>query len=149
MNEIKRMQTLAGINEIKINSPYQPINIFNGIDDEDLNSGLLKIENVPSLRYNSEEYDCPSGEWDKFLVDNPSIKEVLEKISNTFLGPGYDVRKDVCSAFNIVGDFKSPIKQAYIYMGGDGECFITNSLNYFDAGYNTEEEWGISQWKEI
>ena len=136
---------------IKINSPYQPIKVFNGIidDDEYSNSGLFKIENIPTLKYNSEEYDCPSEEWNRFLVDNPSFKEILEKIGNASFGSGYDIREDMYQALNIMGSFKSPTKQAYINIGGDRECFLTSNLNNFAEEYYTIEQWDITQWKEI
>lgn len=138
------------IQMIKINSPYQPIKVFIGLtNDGEYNSSLFKIENMPALKYNFREYDCYGDDWDKFLDDNSSFKEALEKIGSKAFGSGYDIREDMYLEFNIVGNFKSQTKQAYINVADDASCFLTDTLDNFDVEYHTEEQWDITQWEEI
>ena len=120
-------------------------------------SGLYKIENLPAISNTKEVYfDCDDTEDPSTcenypemveMLKNKNFKLILDKISkytnpnpNDFLyfhGIDFD------------GDFSSPTDTAYAQVSGDGMLYFVDSLSQFDDGYQTEEEWGVKNWKKL
>jgi hypothetical protein len=47
------------------------------------------------------------------------------------------------------GNFSKPLDVAYAQVTGESELIIVDTLNRFNTGYKTEEDWGIKDWKKL
>jgi hypothetical protein len=119
---------------------------------------LYKIENFPAVPNAKDvHFNCDDTDTDTTcknypemieMLKNKNFKLVLDKIqgnsaSNQSGDPSY------FHGINFDGNFSSPIETAYAQISGDGFLYIVDSLSQFDDGYQTEEEWGVEDWRKL
>jgi hypothetical protein len=123
------------INEIKINKPGG-----SRVYVSEPYVELFKVENFPII-YDTEYL---SKDIHFFLKDkaNPEFGQIINKIINYI--QGYDD-----PTFNFTGNFSSRNEIIYIYIDGEENYTIVDSLNQFGRDYETEEGWGVENWKII
>lgn len=118
---------------------------------------LYKIENFPALP-NAENvhFTCEDAKDASTcegyaemmeLISNKNFKLILDKIHNNELSLQYEPLYFHGIEFD--GDFSSPIDVAYAQVAGDGFLYIVDSLSRFNFEYQTEEGWGIRDWKKL
>jgi hypothetical protein len=120
-------------------------------------SELYKVENLPAIPNAKEVYfDCKDAEdlstCENYpemveMLKNKNFKLVLDKISKHMNSNSDDFLYFHGIDFN--GDFSSPIDTAYMQIAGDGMLYVVDSLSRFNDGYQTEEEWGVKNWKKL
>jgi len=135
----------SGATEVYVGEPY---------------SGLYKIKNLPALgrpkdiTFNCEDTEdaskCEEYPEYKALISNPKFKLIIDKIHSN----ERTLYRDPESAlffhgigFN--GDFSSPTSEAYAQVSGDGFLYIVDSMDQWSGKYQTQEGWGITDWKKI
>jgi hypothetical protein len=116
---------------------------------------LYKIENLPAIPdTNSVGFTCKDTNDDSVcknypemikLLQNKNMKLILDKIQMDAYGEGGGYFHGV----EFGGSFFSPTDVAYAQLAGDGMLYFVDSLDRFSEGYNTEEEWGVKNWKKI
>lgn len=119
---------------------------------------LYKIENFPSIPNSIKriDFDCDDAgssqetcenydEMQELFKKSPKLKNILDKINKKAYGEdnGY------FHGIDFQGDFSSPLKISYTQLSGDGFLYFVDSLSEFDEDYQTEENWGVKNWKEI
>jgi hypothetical protein len=117
------------LNEIKVNKPGA-FTIYVGEPTRD----LFQIENFPAL--NNVEgipYDYDD--------ENPKFWQVIDKIQDYL--QIFDI-----SNMSFSGDFSNRTT-AYIYIDGELNYTIVDSLEQFEEGYQTKEDFGVQTWKKI
>ena len=115
-------------------------------------SDFYKIKNLSSLiNIPEEEIDLESEYKDECfeqiseLLKNDELKTILDKVSNN----RFVDKTDFFATIDFSGDFSIANEIAYIYVSGDSRLSFVTSLNYFDEGYNTETEIGLTIFTEI
>jgi hypothetical protein len=110
---------------------------------------LIKIENLPTLIYDNDRYDCEGKQWKEFLRNNQEFKSLLKKIGKEIFGDGYKIKKDMYCVLYIDGNFSVPKDKAYIYISGDSCISLVDDLTKFSENRQTEEDWGVHGWHEV
>lgn len=110
---------------------------------------LIKIENLPTLIYDNDRYDCEGKQWKEFLKNNQEFKSLLKKIGKEIFGDGYKIKKDMYCVLYIDGNFSVPKDKAYIYVSGDSCISLVDDLTKFSENRQTEEDWGVHGWHEL
>jgi hypothetical protein len=110
---------------------------------------LIKIENLPTLIYDNDRYDCEGKQWKEFLRNNQEFKSLLKKIGKEIFGDGYKIKKDMYCVLYIDGNFSVPKDKAYIYVSGDSCISLVDDLTKFSENRQTEEDWGVHGWHEV
>ena len=110
---------------------------------------LIKIENLPTLNYEHNRYDCIGKQWKQFLKDNQEFKSLLKKIGKDIFGDEYKLKKDMYCVLHIDSDFSVPKDKAYIYISGDSCLYLVDDLTQFSENRQTEEDWGVHGWHEV
>jgi hypothetical protein len=115
-------------------------------------SDFYKIKNLSALiNIPEEEIDLESEYKDECfeqiseLLKNDELKIILDKVSNN----RFVDETDFFATIDFSGDFSIANEIAYIYVSGDSRLSLVTSLNYFDEGYNTETEIGLTTFTEI
>jgi hypothetical protein len=122
---------------------------------------LYKIENLPSIPQAPEEitFDCDDIKDIKTcedypvmlkLLQNEGVKTILKKISSH--DPNMKDNSNNPLYFHgiyFIGNFSSPLETSYAQVSNDGVLIIVDSLSEFSEGYQTEEEWGVKNWKKL
>ena len=96
-------------------------------------SGLYKVKNFPQGN-----------------IDNPQVKKILDKITQDFTGKSFD------SVFNTqlqyftdtINGFQSR-KNVYIFISENMVPSVKDALTSFIGVPQTEEELGLTDWKQI
>lgn len=110
---------------------------------------LVKIENLPALKYDENRYVCEGKKWEQFLKDNQEFKSLLKKIGKDIFGDGYKIKKDMYCVLYIKSDFSVPKDKAYIQVSGDSCLYLVDDLTQFSENYQSEEAWGVHGWHEV
>jgi hypothetical protein len=93
---------------------------------------LFKVINFPAI-------SNPNGIPYKEEKD-VKFWEIIDKIQDNSSFMVYNIE--------LKGDFSSPNSKVYIYVDQDN-YLIYDSLKKIGGNYQTEEAWGIENWKEI
>ena len=115
------------------------------------NKALFKFENFGQLIINDQiDKDDLWGEgnkWKLFLKENVELKECLKKIGKEMFGKGYKIKKDMFCLINLpeVKEYDT----MYVQVSGDSSLYFTEDLSEFHKDWNTEEKWGVKEWKEM
>jgi len=96
---------------------------------------LFKVENFPAI---PNIDGIPYEEREEY----PKFWEIIEKIQEYL--QNWDIQQ-----IYFKGDFSSRNLIVYIYIDGESDYTIVDSLNHFGVGYTTEEGWEIQNWEEI
>lgn len=124
---------------------------------------LYKIESLPAIQDTSEIElpcdggdDCDKNDPDvlklKKLLSNPEIRNAFTKITNDFYkddAPAEPIFGVIAHGIMFDGDFSSPLSTAYLQIAGDGMWYIVDSLDRFNEGYKTEEDWDATNWRQL
>jgi hypothetical protein len=120
---------------------------------------LYKIENFPSMPNavdvdfdcdNTEETCLNTPEMANMLKDN-DFKKIINKIGSHYKSTWDDSNSNL-SPFHYInfnGDFSNPLDVVYAQVAGDSGLIFVDTLNRFNVGYKTEEEWGVKEWKKL
>jgi hypothetical protein len=119
------------IKEIKVNKPGSS-RVYIG----EPNKELFQIENFPSIR------NIDGIPYDHDEKENPEFWRIIYKIEEYLQDSGINNIK-------FIGNFSSPNPIAYIYIDGEGNYTIVDSLKQFYEGWQTEEDWRVENWKSI
>lgn len=116
---------------------------------------LFKIKNFPAIpNIKSVEFSCGDSDNTEECENYPemikllqvkNMKSILDKIKIDAFGEDNGYFHGV----DFDGDFSSPLDTVYAQVSGDGYLYFVDSLDRFSEGYNTEEEWGVRNWKKI
>jgi len=105
--------------------------VYIGMNGEE----LFKIENFPSIpNIDGISYE----EREKY----PKLWEIIEKINV------YTSDRNI-QDIKFLGDFSSSNSEVYLYIDGESNYTIVDSLKQFSEEYQTEEAWEAYYWKEI
>ena len=93
------------------------------------------------------------SEFPNGSLQNEEVKNVINKI----LLDAYDDPDDELffndefwtNEVNMYLSNLSSFETVYVHTSGDGQISIYDSLNYFSAGYRSEEQWSIENWIEF
>jgi hypothetical protein len=129
---------ISTLQEIRVNKPSAPT-VYKPIPD----NALYKVKNFPSVNTKGD------------ILSNPYIVEILNKIIESayneslnqylnYANPEYQTRQLASKISKL-----RPFQTAYIHTSGDGTMYFVNSLEEFNDGYKTEEDWGITGWEQI
>ena len=115
------------------------------------NTSLFKFENFGQLTINNQiDKDDLWGEgdnWKLFLKENKELKECLKKIGKEMFGSGYKIKKDMFCLVNLPEAKEYDI--LYVQVTGDSSLYFTEDFSEFHEDWNTEEKWGVKEWKEM
>ena len=115
------------------------------------NKALFKFENFGQLTINNQiDKDDLWGEgdnWKLFLKENKELKECLKKIGKEMFGSGYKIKKDMFCLVNLPEAKEYDI--LYVQVTGDSSLYFTEDFSEFHEDWNTEEKWGVKEWKEM
>jgi hypothetical protein len=131
------------IKEIKVNKPGSS-KVYVG---EPIGN-LFKVENFPAIsNINYNPFERKDAGY--YLKDktNPRFAEIIKKLINYTQGqnnPSFTFKGDFSSSNSIVYIFNEGVNRF-----GENMYYIVNSMEFFAQGYQTEEAWGIENWKEI
>jgi len=84
--------------------------------------------------------------------DLEKLLYILDRYFNGKLDPSEYMDEYKYEGQNIInfdGNFSKPLKISYLNISGDGTLYFVDSLSKFSEGWQTEEEWGIENWKLI
>jgi len=97
-------------------------------------------ENSSIIVYNSKG----NSEDELYKIENlpviSSIKDIPQSILDK-IGNHEEIELD--------GDFSSPGETSYAHITSDGLLVIVDSLDKFDNGFKSEEEWGVEGWTRL
>ena len=115
------------------------------------NTALFKFENFGQLTINNQiDKDDLWGEgdnWKLFLKENKELKECLKKIGKEMFGKGYKIKKDMFCLIKILEAKEYDI--LYVQVSGDSSLYFTENFEGWHEDWNTEEKWGVKEWKEM
>jgi hypothetical protein len=118
------------LSEIEVRMGGNP-RVYIGMNGEE----LFKIENFPAV---PNVNGIPYEEHE----ENPKFWEIIEKINV------YTSDRNI-QGIKFLGDFSSLNSEVYLYVDGESNYTIVDSLEQFSEEYQTEEAWGAYYWKEI
>jgi len=124
---------------------------------------LYKIESFPAIQDTSPiELPCDEGDGCdkndpdvlklKKLLSNPGIRNAFTKITNDFYKddvPAEPIFGVISHGIYFDGDFSSDLSTAYLQIAGDGMWYVVDSLDRFNEGYKTEEDWDVTNWRQL
>ena len=116
------------------------------------NTNLYKFESFGKLVINEKiDKDRLWGEghkWELFLKENKDLKKALKKIGKDCFGEGYKIKKDMFCLIQLIdgGDYD----RVYVSVSGDASLNFSEKLeDKFVEDYDSEEKWGVKEWKEL
>ena len=128
---------------------------YNNKDDE-----LYKVINFPSMP-NAENVDFPCSGDAEFcmgipefinMLKNSDFKKIIDKIGSHYKSnwrDDIDQNRFPFHGITFYGNFSKPLDVVYVQVAGDGEVYFVDTLNRFNTGYKTEEDWGVTDWKKL
>ena len=115
------------------------------------NTALFKFENFGQLIINNQiDKDDLWGEgdnWKLFLKENKELKECLKKIGKEMFGSGYKIKKDMFCLVRLPE--AKEYDTLYAYLAADSSLYFTEDFEGWHEDWNTEEKWGVKEWKEM
>ena len=78
------------------------------------------------------------------IIDFTSIEECLQRINEHFISPYELATAEPSDLFYADVEFCEGKNYKYCYVAGDGQVAFVEDLSEFSEGYNTEEEWKVT-----
>jgi len=86
------------------------------------------------------------------MLKNSDFKKILNKIGSYYKSIWRDDVDQNMYPFHGIsfdGNFSKPLDVAYAQVTGESELIIVDTLNRFNTGFKTEEDWGIKDWRKL
>jgi hypothetical protein len=121
---------------------------------------LYKIENFPSMP-NAKNVLFPCSDATKEtcegtpemteMLKNNDFKKIINKIGSHYKTTWSDVDKNTYPFHGIEfdGDFLKPLDVVYAQVANDSNLYFVDTLNRFNTGFKTEEDWGVKNWIKL
>lgn len=130
------------LKEIRVLGNTTP-KVFMGVNPTGESAELYKLEPFPVI---IDQKDISKN----FLGFKNALTLVLnEAYGNSISQGSLEEFIDSGIIIKFLGNFSSPLSKAYIYPNPEGNVAIVDSLDKFSNDYQNEQNWNITEWKEI
>jgi len=130
------------LKEIKVLKDLTP-KVFMGVTLTEESTELYKLEPFPVIIDQKDIFKNSLGFKNALtLILNEAYGDSVSQGSlEEFIGSGIII--------DFFGNFSSLLSKAYVYTDAEGKVAIVDSLDKFSNDYHNEQNWGITEWKEI
>jgi hypothetical protein len=130
------------LKEIKVLKDLTP-KVFMGVTLTEEPTELYKLEPFPVIIDQKDIFKNSLGFKNALtLILNEAYGDSVSQGSlEEFIGSGIII--------DFFGNFSSLLSKAYVYTDAEGNVAIVDSLDKFSNDYHNEQNWGITEWKEI